>query len=130
MIRFISFVDTLVLELILCQVHGVRAAFVKVLQERFADYGLTYSIGGQISFDIFPNGWDKTYALKHVEKEGFETIYFFGDKTFKAWPSSMYESVSCLVSSYFSRVGTITRSSQTRGLLDTQLQVLRILLRS
>jgi len=65
------------------KVHGVRAAFVKVLQERFADYGLTYSIGGQISFDIFPNGWDKTYALRHVENEGFEEIHFFGDKTFK-----------------------------------------------
>ncbi|KAH9176051.1 eukaryotic phosphomannomutase [Lactarius sanguifluus] len=65
------------------KVHGVRAAFVKVLQERFADYGLTYSIGGQISFDVFPNGWDKTYSLRHVEKEGFEEIHFFGDKTFK-----------------------------------------------
>ncbi|KAF8636045.1 hypothetical protein AX17_003840 [Amanita inopinata Kibby_2008] len=63
--------------------HGVRAAFVKVLQERFADYGLTYSIGGQISFDVFPNGWDKTYSLKHVEAEGFEEIHFFGDKTYK-----------------------------------------------
>jgi len=61
----------------------VRAAFVKVLQEKFADYGLTFSIGGQISFDVFPNGWDKTYALRHVENEGFEEIHFFGDKTFK-----------------------------------------------
>ncbi|KAF8269858.1 eukaryotic phosphomannomutase [Lactarius quietus] len=65
------------------KVHGVRAAFVKVLQERFADYGLTFAIGGQISFDVFPHGWDKTYALRHVEKEGFEEIHFFGDKTFK-----------------------------------------------
>ncbi|KAH9993727.1 eukaryotic phosphomannomutase [Russula compacta] len=65
------------------KVHGLRAAFVKVLQEKFVDYGLTYSIGGQISFDVFPNGWDKTYALRHVENEGFEEIHFFGDKTFK-----------------------------------------------
>jgi len=63
--------------------HGIRAAFVKVLQAKFPDYGLTYSIGGQISFDVFPNGWDKTYALKHVEAEGFEEIHFFGDKTDK-----------------------------------------------
>ncbi|KAG6817532.1 Phosphomannomutase 1 [Tephrocybe sp. NHM501043] len=66
------------------QEHGLRAAFVKVLQEKFADYGLTFSIGGQISFDVFPNGWDKTYALRHVEDEGFEEIHFFGDKTYKA----------------------------------------------
>ena len=35
---------------------------VDVLREKFADYGLTYSIGGQISFDVFPNvsawGWE------------------------------------------------------------------------
>ncbi|KAF9518965.1 hypothetical protein BS47DRAFT_1482416 [Hydnum rufescens UP504] len=36
---------------------------------------------GQISFDVFPNGWDKTYALRHVQDEGFEQIHFFGDKT-------------------------------------------------
>jgi phosphomannomutase len=53
------------------------------LREKFADYGLTYSIGGQISFDVFPTGWDKTYALKHVEDEGFEKIHFFGDKTYQ-----------------------------------------------
>ncbi|THH28570.1 hypothetical protein EUX98_g5606 [Antrodiella citrinella] len=63
---------------------GIRAAFVKVLQEKFSDYGLTFSIGGQISFDVFPNGWDKTYCLRHVEDEKFDKIYFFGDKTYKA----------------------------------------------
>ncbi|KAK0202854.1 eukaryotic phosphomannomutase [Desarmillaria ectypa] len=65
------------------KIHGLRAAFVKVLQEKFADYDLTYSIGGQISFDVFPRGWDKTYALRHVEDEGFEEIHFFGDKTYR-----------------------------------------------
>ncbi|EGG08151.1 uncharacterized protein MELLADRAFT_105097 [Melampsora larici-populina 98AG31] len=61
----------------------IRAKFVEKLRKEFADYGLTYSIGGQISFDVFPSGWDKTYALKHVEKEGFKEIHFFGDKTYK-----------------------------------------------
>ncbi|KIK61597.1 hypothetical protein GYMLUDRAFT_42608 [Collybiopsis luxurians FD-317 M1] len=65
------------------KIHGIRAAFVKVLQEKFADYGLTFAIGGKISFDVFPHGWDKTYALKHVEQEGFEEIHFFGDKTYE-----------------------------------------------
>ena len=53
------------------------------LREKFASYNLTYSIGGQISFDVFPVGWDKRYALQHVEKEGFKEIHFFGDKTHK-----------------------------------------------
>jgi len=65
------------------KIHGIRKAFVAILQTRFADYGLTFSIGGQISFDVFPNGWDKTHALRHVEGEGFEEIHFFGDKTYK-----------------------------------------------
>ena len=63
--------------------HGIRPAFVKKLQEEFADYNLTYSIGGQISFDVFPNGWDKTYCLQFLEKDGFKEIHFFGDKTKK-----------------------------------------------
>ncbi|KAF8519680.1 eukaryotic phosphomannomutase [Gautieria morchelliformis] len=63
--------------------HQLRAAFVGVLKEKFASYDLTFAIGGQISFDIFPRGWDKTYALRHVEDEGFEEIHFFGDKTYK-----------------------------------------------
>lgn len=61
----------------------IRETFVKVLREKFPDYGLTFSIGGQISFDVFPTGWDKTYCLRHVEDENFEEIHFFGDKTFK-----------------------------------------------
>ena len=48
-----------------------------------------YSIGGQISFDVFPTGWDKTYCLQYVEQEkeltgvDYKTIHFFGDKTDK-----------------------------------------------
>lgn len=48
-----------------------RTACVKVLQEKFPEYGLTFPIGGQISFDVlFPtDGWDKAYALTHVENK-------------------------------------------------------------
>ncbi|AEO70387.1 51c0bf5b-f943-4abb-a066-1b2073b64dff [Thermothielavioides terrestris] len=70
--------------------HGVRKAFVEKLRERFGHLGLTFAIGGQISFDVFPNGWDKTYCLQHVENEAkrpdgvrYTTIHFFGDKTFE-----------------------------------------------
>lgn len=64
------------------KIHKHRETFVEALKEKFADYGLTYSIGGQISFDVFPKGWDKTYCLQHIEKE-FSTVHFFGDKTYK-----------------------------------------------
>lgn len=58
-----------------------RPKFVELLKEKFADLNLTYSIGGQISFDVFPKGWDKTYCLQFVEKD-YDEIHFFGDKTF------------------------------------------------
>lgn len=32
---------------------------VAKLKEEFAEYGLTYSIGGQISFDVFPQVWQR-----------------------------------------------------------------------
>ncbi|KAH7890712.1 eukaryotic phosphomannomutase [Phlebopus sp. FC_14] len=64
------------------KMHNIRATFVNELRREFKDYGLTFSIGGQISFDVFPTGWDKTYCLQFVEKEGFDEIHFFGDKTF------------------------------------------------
>jgi len=60
--------------------HKVREKMVKQLEERFASWNLKFSIGGQISFDVFPVGWDKTYCLKYVED--FDEIYFYGDKTF------------------------------------------------
>ncbi|VDN34811.1 unnamed protein product, partial [Cylicostephanus goldi] len=60
--------------------HKIREKFVKALLENFSDYGLNCVIGGQISVDVFPYGWDKTYCLQYVEKD-FDVIHFFGDKT-------------------------------------------------
>ncbi|KAI3693941.1 hypothetical protein L1987_76897 [Smallanthus sonchifolius] len=63
------------------KVHNIRPKMVEVLREKFAHLNLTFSIGGQISFDAFPQGWDKTYCLKYLEE--FQEIHFFGDKTYK-----------------------------------------------
>ena len=35
------------------------------------------ALGGETSIDIYPPGWDKTYALRHFE--GYD-VYFVGDK--------------------------------------------------
>ena len=61
--------------------NKIRETMVKEYQREFTDYGLSFAIGGQISIDIFPTGWDKTFCLKHVVGEGFDEIHFFGDKT-------------------------------------------------
>uniref|UniRef100_F1L819 Phosphomannomutase n=1 Tax=Ascaris suum TaxID=6253 RepID=F1L819_ASCSU len=59
--------------------HGVRAKLVEQLKEFTKGWDLNICIGGQISIDIFPNGWDKTFCLQYLDD--FDKIYFFGDKT-------------------------------------------------
>jgi phosphomannomutase len=85
---------------------------VGILEKEFAHMQLKYSVGGQISFDCFPQvislyyslvgflvvpsihlprhlctvffmqGWDKTFCLRYVEAAGFTDVHFFGDKTY------------------------------------------------
>ena len=64
--------------------NNIRKDFVAALDKEFnPEYELKFSIGGQISFDVFPIGWDKTYCLQHVKDAGFSEIHFFGDKCFE-----------------------------------------------
>eukprot|EP00736_Rhodelphis_marinus_P003697 Rmarinus@m.13148 len=61
--------------------HKIREKFVEALKAEFGEsLGLTFSIGGQISMDVFPKGWDKTYCLRYLGQE-FKEVHFFGDKT-------------------------------------------------
>lgn len=61
--------------------HGIREKMAEILRAQFgAELGLEFAIGGQISIDCFPVGWDKRYCLQFVEKD-FDTIHFFGDRT-------------------------------------------------
>eukprot|EP01104_Vermistella_antarctica_P001005 TRINITY_DN1107_c0_g1_i1.p1 TRINITY_DN1107_c0_g1~~TRINITY_DN1107_c0_g1_i1.p1 ORF type:complete len:668 (-),score=198.09 TRINITY_DN1107_c0_g1_i1:375-2378(-) len=61
--------------------NGVRRTMVAAMKERFADVQppLEFVIGGQLGFDFFPSGWNKSIVLGYVEQ--FEQIYFFGDRT-------------------------------------------------
>ena len=61
------------------KIHGIRLKFVSALRDKFADFGLQFSIGGQISVDCFPIGWDKTHCLKYLSDDSH--IHFFGDMT-------------------------------------------------
>jgi len=38
---------------------------------------VTIKLGGDTSFDIYPTGWDKTYALKHFQNS---SVWFVGDR--------------------------------------------------
>lgn len=61
---------------------NVRKTFVAALEKELADLNLQFSIGGQISFDVFPKGWDKSFCLQFIEKD-YEEIHFYGDKCYK-----------------------------------------------
>jgi len=64
--------------------HKVREKFIEALKNEFSgDFGLAFAIGGQISIDAFPVGWDKTYCLHYLSSQAFDKIYFFGDKTYE-----------------------------------------------
>lgn len=63
----------------------IRQKFIAELEKNFGPnssdpLGLVFVIGGQISFDAYPKGWDKTFCLNFVG-DSFKEIHFFGDKT-------------------------------------------------
>ena len=39
---------------------------------------ISTALGGSTSIDIYPEGWDKTYCLQHLDNDA--RIYFIGDK--------------------------------------------------
>jgi len=62
------------------KIHQIRKYIIEEIKNRLPDISeqLTFSIGGQISIDIFPKGWDKTYVVNHLSN--YEEIIFVGDK--------------------------------------------------
>lgn len=61
------------------KIHRIRDSFKEAILKEFQSLNVDIAIGGQISFDLFPKGWDKTYCLDFLKE--FKEIYFFGDKT-------------------------------------------------
>ena len=55
----------------------IRQSLCETLSSKYKN--LRFSIGGQISIDIFPYGWDKTYCLDFIDKK-YTEICFFGDR--------------------------------------------------
>ncbi|CAO1411083.1 unnamed protein product [Diamesa hyperborea] len=60
--------------------HQIRVKMIETLKKEFKGIDLMYSIGGQISFDVFPIGWDKSFCLSHIDTTKFKEIHFFGDQ--------------------------------------------------
>lgn len=63
------------------KIHKVRQKMVDAMTKEFAQHDMAFVIGGQISIDCFPKGWDKRYCLRHIKEENLPNIVFFGDMT-------------------------------------------------
>jgi len=61
--------------------NNIRKNFIAAMEKDLKSLNLKFSAGGQISIDIFPIGWDKTYCLQHLKKDEFNKFYFVGDRT-------------------------------------------------
>ena len=93
--------------------HKIRQQFIEALQKKFPDLGVKYSIGGQISFDVFPIGWDKTYCLRFLKE--YDEVFFFGDKTYPGGNDhEIYEELKKKGTSY-----SVTCPEDTIKLLQT-----------
>jgi phosphomannomutase len=60
--------------------NGFRESLRRSLEtklELLCPNKLTIKMGGDTSFDIYPRGWDKTYALQHFPDK---TVWFVGDR--------------------------------------------------
>lgn len=67
-----------------------------------------------ISFDVFPEGWDKRYCLDSLDQDSFDTIHFFGNETSPV-------SASALVPPALSPPGQTRTQGDRAGLLgDSQ----------
>jgi phosphomannomutase len=61
--------------------HNWREEMLERISSRFQSAyrgTLQVKLGGSTSFDVFPTGWNKTYALRHFEDRA---VWFVGDRT-------------------------------------------------
>jgi len=62
------------------EINKIREYWINELKDVIINYklDLTVALGGSTSFDIYPNGWDKTYVTNHLSE--YEDVIFVGDK--------------------------------------------------
>jgi len=64
--------------------YNIRMSILEYIDKNYKDLfkGVTVKLGGDTSFDIFPTGWDKTYALNDQLNSDikYEEIIFMGDR--------------------------------------------------
>jgi phosphomannomutase len=58
--------------------RNIRLPLMRELEKEYGHL-FKFSMGGKISIDAFPHGWDKTWCLQYLDKDA--QIWFFGDMT-------------------------------------------------
>ena len=61
--------------------YEIRNQWFRILRQSLNQIDLhdvVVKLGGETSFDIYPRGWDKTYAFKNFDEN--DSIYFVGDR--------------------------------------------------
>ena len=95
--------------------HHILEKFKEEFDKRFEKkYNVSVVIGGQISFDLFPTGWDKRYCLRFFKD--YDNIIFFGDKTIPG--GNDYQIATC---------DGITKGIHVNGYEDTKVKISQIL---
>jgi len=64
------------------KIHNIRHDFLKKIKETLKEENMEdiiVKLGGNTSFDIYPEGWDKTFALRHFPHDLWKH-YFVGDR--------------------------------------------------
>jgi phosphomannomutase len=61
--------------------HQIRKKFVQAMKRDLEHLDLEFSIGGEISIDVYPRGFSKVYCLKFLQE--YKNVLFFGDNIWK-----------------------------------------------
>tara|TARA_B100001093_G_scaffold214239_1_gene205529 strand:+ start:3542 stop:4354 length:813 start_codon:yes stop_codon:yes gene_type:complete len=64
------------------KIYGIRKSALYEFREIMFENNIadvTIKLGGDTSFDIYPKGWDKRYALQHFPKDSWD-VFFVGDR--------------------------------------------------
>jgi phosphomannomutase len=96
--------------------YHFRQKYLEMI-ERVSDLPqrLSFSMGGHTSIDVYPHGWDKTYALNHFPEDS--SFWFVGDRCLvdNGNDKSLYEKLNLLVPG---RGYQTDGPNQTLGIID------------
>lgn len=95
--------------------HEIRNTWFHILRQSLNQIGLEdiiIKLGGETSFDIYPAGWDKTYAFRNFNLSN-DSIYFVGDRC-QRYVGNDYEAYILAGDKGYSTVGP----EQTMTIID------------